>query len=501
MLARLGKGGKRCLVALLCAMGLVGVAAHSTQAAMEASLSDTPEKIREFFGGTEQAKLVFENNGYLYFVDFSQSDAQIQKMVNTSGAVAPMISPDGQYVTYATGVTSDGKTSQASTAWICELKADAQPIEVAADNGYNPRFVYNAEKPTVLYATCGAHSEAGKYAWDGCGKMMTRELNNGTLGDPQTLYDGGSYFAGMSYDGRYLATAEQSLNAYMLDLQNPGEGPVKLLHLPFKAYTVNGEDTTYRDTMLDLQACNPSISSSPDNPDQMMLLDFGFSRPNLMSPQMGHSWGLHDRIFIMNYQKDVVDFIDYPDARTILSSAEADVGDVVDVQWDDPEWTNHPNFAAANLLVDRLGNDGSWIHGKNREIVFAINLTEKKVKKLVEASDTTMEGETKQTVLEKTNMQWPWLWIHESASDIRSHGESFSREGIVISNGTVSAEMGLTSVRIYRPNGRLVKALAPSAALRTVKLRPELFPGTGTYFVRLRDAEGGRHTVRMTVDR
>ena len=343
--------------------------------------------------GTTKIKLVFLANDSLWLIDFSEQNPKARSIKNITGAPAtPVLSPDGGSVAYVTGVSDIppfSSTAPNSIAWIRGLSADGVPVQIASP-GWAPRFCLSDSSPTVLYATCGKKTSADQHLWDGCGKMRAFSVATQQNSD---IWAGGSLFGGMSYNGQWLCTADNN-PAYMLDITNGSNKPAMIHRL----HWIN--NTTNADTVMELQACNPSISSSRVFFDAMMYLDIGSDGMVQYHPKNLGNWSFHTRIFISRSTNAVVRYYDAPAEPPVVLRAQK-AGDVIAKQWESPRWSNHPYFASSALYLDR-----SWGGDKEtfrNEAIYLINLKDSSYIKLVAISDTSSAG--------AVSLKFPWSWV------------------------------------------------------------------------------------------
>ncbi len=475
--------------------------------ALNAQIASPVQNITAFLG-TVNAKLVFRNfdpnDSYLYFVDFSVAAPAITKMNNTFEAVAPVISPDGQYVVFERGGVNDMTTQNPCTSFVCKLSADAQPVMVAAGNSYTPRFIYAASAPTIIYATCASNpndSVNGVTAvWNGCGKVVKRTCQNLVVGPEQDVFTGGSYMGGLSFDGNFLATANEGPNCFMLDLRNPAPGPVRLYRLDCIS-TTGGADTT-----IDLQTCNPSVSSSRRFTSCMMVLDFGFNKPGYTTT-LGSYWQMHERVLMCDIQNRVVKEFDVNDLPFAVKGSSANPGEILTTQYDNPEWSNHPYYAAAAIYVDRIFKPATtWVHTQNHEAIYLIDLKDSTYLHIVQSGDTTASTS-------KTDMRWPWLWINvppgfETTEDSNwlnpnaavvmppQYGAVGGNE-IYLRDGIVTSASPITSLTIHNLAGRIITRFEVNNK-HSVLLSSSWFPKSGIYFVHVLAADHAARTFKVT---
>jgi hypothetical protein len=390
-------------IVIICVSEMVYAASNIR---LVASKSDLTKFLESAQAGPD-AKLVFCEGGIMYFVDFSESAPLIQELSNYDDGIMPVISPDGKYIVYAKGVPDDGETTLKGSAFIGELTSTGTPVLVA-EPAYVPRFVQNSNMLTVVYSTCASHPDASKFAYDGCGAVVRRSFSNSKISNPDTIWSGGSYFGGLSIDGRYLGTAWLgSGNAYILDLKMQNPKPV-LTYLKLKN-TQSGSDT-----IVQIGACQPSMSSSSIYPDAMMFVDFG----NTTGLPQGYSsrllppaWQPHGILCISKSNGDLLKCIgqkykpelSYEDYEAL--SWENTNGQSFGSVWDYPEWSNHPYLAAVSVAVERTWKGPTKDIFEDRsmgEYIYLINLKNETVLPLVSITDTARSS--------KTDLRWPWFW-------------------------------------------------------------------------------------------
>jgi hypothetical protein len=202
----------------------------------------------------------------------------------------------------------------------------------------------------------------------------------------------------------------------MLDLQDTFKTPHQVHTMRVK------KNITNADTVVTVATCNISRSASTIFTNTMLYYDFSslvIKNANCYHPLLG-SWGLHAKLFISRYDGEDMRVFDMPADRPLVPSDDAEgFGEAVGKEWFFPEWSNHPYYAAASLLVDRLYNkNGSWEHTENNESIYLINLKDSVYVKLIESIDTSFTS--------KTSFRYPFLWIeipngfHEDSTWLKS---------------------------------------------------------------------------------
>ncbi|MBD3319575.1 MAG: hypothetical protein GF350_00595 [Chitinivibrionales bacterium] len=359
----------------------------------------------EHFCGTKQAKIVFVTSDHkMFYIDFAESEnPSIHAFQNVAHAAVPMISPNGEWVAFATGTIEDAASVAPSTAWVVRMSEDASPIRVSpVDSGFVPRFVQDQiDIPRVVYSTCG-DSDNG-YIWQGCGKVVTKPADG--TSSVETIWNGGSFLGGLSFDNRYLVTAENSRNAFIFDLQNPDSGPA-IIH---NIHARNVE--TQADTVFSLQTCNPSVSASRVFTDALMYLDMGAPYAlagDYVNDTLGSGWGFHSRLFLARSDGRIYKFFDSPREPSVYSNILKDSADIYNgwpsssgarlpYSWHHSEWTNHPYFASLILKVNRRWYHPdikpiSWLDRERGERLQLLNMKNRELFTVLGITDTSYEA-------------------------------------------------------------------------------------------------------------
>lgn len=433
------------------------------------------DELRSFLEAADAgpgAKLVFTTfpNSQVYYVDFSETAADapaIRVLENAAEAAAPVISPDGEWVAYAKGVQGNCGHESESETWVCRLSQTAVPF-MLADPGFVPRFVLNATNPTVIYSTCRGGDDNFRYAWDGCGKVIKREIIAGVAGPEEIVYDGGSYYGGLSSDGRYLATAPcATKDAFMLDLTAGTNTPDSLHNLRVK------KKTTDEDTTVGIEPGYGCVSSSRIFTNAMMYLDFGsgtLASRHCYHPVMG-MWQFCERLFITRNDREILRIYDAPEKETILTEAELDTlsnnpsetqGQRYKRQWDAPQWSNHPYFALAPLMRDRVWYvNGMFEHRMAAEALYLVNLRDSTYLKVVETTDSSFASTTNMRLCAAwiempEEFSEDSLWLeYPYGTSVHIPGSGGDRDPQVGTRRLRTAK-NLGSISVYAVDGRLV---------------------------------------------
>jgi hypothetical protein len=248
-------------------------------------------------------------------------------------ADSPLISPDGSFVAYylTAGATVNG-------AYIQRLDTASSPVLIDA-KGTEPHWWQ--EDNTGLYIIYS--------------NVMMVDLNNLKKGIGQTFKqkviltgDGSISGAaqiiapypmngGLSTNGQYLCTGYQ--NSAFYNLSDSSLIPINATN----------------------QTCNPSTDPDSAKPGWMMFLNFG-GKQNMDNPFIGNtdfpdsSVAEHTVLYIVDYTNTVRDYITLGQLNAAYSGY---------AEWQDPEWSNDPRFAAALALVVIDGAQADGIIVKN----------------------------------------------------------------------------------------------------------------------------------------
>ncbi len=454
---------------------------------IQVAIMANPQQISNFFG-TAKVRLVFAGgldsaDMYLYYVDFSDTGSSgpaVHKIAATLGARNQSLSFDGAWVAYTTGTEGGSGVS----TWLCGLLETARPVLVTSGHANEPRFVKRTDSMQVLYSTTW---QAGD--WNGLGKTVLKNIHASVPDSTESvLYAGGSFHAGLSYDRRYLGTTMFEPNPRMADLRT---GTVYALHsLPCT------DTATHRDTVLNIQSCNGSISSSRIFTNVMMYLDFGLPQGYVV-PSLG-PWGFHQRIFVESSAGQVLRWYDFPDS--LWPIARANVSGCV---WTYNEWSvNHPYFGVAANITSRYFPSGQgYATTALCEDVYAINLKTSAFLKLVESMDNSLAS--------TTNLQWPSLWVEVPSSftedsswllpgaqnNAARNRQAFYPAGDVLKlhGETILSIQPIRELRCFDLRGRLI--LQKSLSDPTVKLSLHGMFAPGVYLLELKTSK--MHLVRF----
>jgi hypothetical protein len=161
------------------------------------------------------------------------------------------------------------------------------------------------------------------------------------------------------------------------------------------------------DTFVTIGTCNVSRSASRVFTNTMLYFDFSsapIKAAGCNHPLLG-TWKAHEKLFISRFDGEDLKTFNVPADRPVIPVADAEgKGEAVKKEWENPEWSTHPYYAAASMMVDRLfDRSGSWEHTTNLEAVYLVDLKDSTYVKLVESTDSTFES--------TTTLTYPFVWV------------------------------------------------------------------------------------------
>ena len=486
---------RRCLLVL----SFIGMSIFPATAQLSTARITVTQGRLDTVCGTHNIKLVFMCKNYGYFVDFSEATPQIRQMANVTNSFFPVISSDGQWITYQSGIEAEGPSTSPvpGKVWFRELAANGTPVKIA-DTGYVPRFVQNApaDSPAIVYSTSVACPQQICFS---TGQTVKRTIVNKTPLPVETVFAGGSYYGGLSWDNRYLITGwPGGPNGFMLDLLNSAAGPHAVHTMRVKKI---GTDI---DTFVSVGTCNISRSASRVFTNTMLYYDFGsgaLTNANCYHPILG-SWPEHSLLFISRSDSEDLKIFRMPAERKLVSTANAQgLGEAVGKERYYPEWSNHPYYAAACLNIDRLWlKSGNWEHTYNTESIYMVGLRDSQYVKLLESTDTSFAS--------TTSFIYPWIWVEMPAGFQEDSSwlaktiwqSSAGKNPCCNPKRLTSSKVNLsdpliTGISLFNLSGRKIADLKPAAGLTLDKVRK--LAGPGNYFVGISFRGKQREYIRM----
>lgn len=385
------------LAGLLVGCGLLAGCENSQapspdKSVFQPAFSSTAAEVMDFIAkgqGGAKAKLAFVDRTKaaeeLCFIDFSEAGAPVIRRIPAARMPeVPVISPDGNWVVYASGSGTEAGSplTTRSSVYISRLSADAVPQLVAGDSACEPRFVQNiAGALSIVYTT-----KAPNFGWEGFGRTVQIDVDVSgaapVVGASKTLVEGGSYTGGLSWDTRFLVG---------------GGGHVAMLDM----IGAKGRPDTLSYDLI--QSCNASISSSRAFTNTTMYLNTGSSSPLIDG---GKPFGEWQAILISNGAKQLVRGYSYP--KDPVFPLETEPKSFSRAKWHHCEWSNHPYFATATLNVDRYFKNGAdYANTLFQERIYLLNLKDSSYLEVLRPDKVAFGGKN----VDVSGFYWPWLWV------------------------------------------------------------------------------------------
>jgi hypothetical protein len=292
------------------------------------------QTVKAFADNAKNVKLAYtlmEGSREVYFIDFSDTAPQPIKLKKPAGksnmhADSPLISPDGSFVAYY--ITEGGIT--VNGAYIQKLDPLSEPLLIAA-KGTEPHWWVNAQGETfIIYSDKILIAGSLVKGLGNTYKQKVMLSGQGALvGDVEPIAPF-PMNGGLSKNGQILCTGYDRAAFY--DIKN-----AQLTH-------INAES----------QVCNPSIDPDSSHPDWMMFLSFSGiqslvnplkTSPDYPAQDTAGTLLQHAVFFVVDITNTVKDFV----AINIMGSGYQ--------EWQDPEWSNDPRFAAALAMIDESRSD------------------------------------------------------------------------------------------------------------------------------------------------
>jgi hypothetical protein len=258
----------------------------------------------------------------------------------------PTISPDGRYVAYCSG--NEGQSGP-SKITLRNLDSLGSPrVVLAADTAYVPRWWVNPATGDTCIVYTNSACDDGSSLWL-LTQTFSQKISGGTpVSFPQVLVSNGSYHGGISMDGHYAVTGFTRL---LMRNIVAGTG----IDTQMFVYPHNGKDGNGS-----TQVCNVSISPDTGNGIRCLFLDFGYQGKT--STITNCSYGIHEYVFVSTMSDSVVNYLHCPAGEQ---------------QWDNPKWSNQPEFAV-----------GCGRNSANKsDAIYAIDLDKKSCKQLVTGTE------------------------------------------------------------------------------------------------------------------
>jgi uncharacterized protein (TIGR02171 family) len=271
----------------------------------------------QYLVGSSHIKVVFVNeqgaDRILTCLEFAKGVYRIFQYPLFTNVHAPVVSPNGEWVAFCTGDMGGEGTS---SVFVQRLDSAGTGFTQFSDkSAFFPRWWVdhsNSDTFIVYSSSAVVNTDA---SWLSSSTLLQEIRGGKPVGSPRLLTTDGSYYGGLSYSGKYLATGYP--RALIRDMTVE-----KVNRIFLGPANGKGEGDSS-------QVCNVSLSPSPVNEDRMIFLDFGFKNVNQV---VGGSYRSHQIVFMSDWSGRVLNWFWCP---------------ISEDSWDHPKWSNNPRFAAA----------------------------------------------------------------------------------------------------------------------------------------------------------
>jgi hypothetical protein len=184
----------------------------------------------------------------------------------------------------------------------------------------------------------------------------------------------------------------------------------------------------------------------------------------------------------------------------IVDATEQCQGSVTSIQWNFPEWSNHPYYAAATVLAERLWylsqNPLPWNYRSLNEKIYLYNLKDSTYLKLVESKDTSLSG--------TLDLKWPYVWIDVPVQfqennlwlkpSVKTKWNPFKKLPGILESHSIFESNLIKTAYVFSVNGALLKKIYLS---RSTRVCLENFLPPGIVIVRLELIDGAVQTMKI----
>ncbi len=253
----------------------------------------------------------------LHYIDFGSTGKTIQTLPDSCLVSHPAISPDGNTIAYSSQNRGNFRASTITIRPITQ-PSTATFITAPGENAQMPHFWVSplSQDTSIIYTDGISSNNQGTWANE---KTYKRAFSGGILTNAlEILYTKGSYYAGLSKDGRFLGTSGPI--AKLIDRQIGDTNIFYFLN------PQNGQDTS----TFEFEA---SITPSSTITDELMFLDTGYSKTSRL---VGRPYKAGEIIFICNSKFWTTEHVSH---FFVVPSGYC--------AWINPQWSNHPDFAIA----------------------------------------------------------------------------------------------------------------------------------------------------------
>lgn len=237
----------------------------------------SPTAIRQLTG-TYQTKIAFRNeeSGNLSVIDYSSGVASFMEIQDTIPVYHPVISPDGQKVAFSTGTEG---VSGKSAVYVRDLNfSGSNLVKLDVESAAIPRWMILEGDTSIVYVTDAGNNEDSQTFMEQ--STWSVVFKGGKFGTPHKIFDG-AYHSGVDVAKSFAVSGARKLRVHTA-----------------------GTDTIWYDGN---QACNASLSK--DGLRKTLFLDFGSGK---RSEYKGESYGVHERILVVDSLGRLVDYFTSP---------------------------------------------------------------------------------------------------------------------------------------------------------------------------------------------
>lgn len=467
------------------------------------TMTSNTQEIHDFLiagSGSASSKMVYinldnsDNTKELCYIDFSEEIVTpvVHIIKDAKDARLPVISPDGNWVVYATGQGAEAGSpvGMRSSVYICKIATNATPVQIKADSACEPRFMQSDNELVVIYTTL-----APNFAWESVGQTMKVEIDVSSgipvPGTPTPLFSKGSYTGGLSRDSTFLCGGGGEI--VMLDISSGKDRPDTI--------------STFS------QSCNASISSSNIFTNTMMYLTMSGSDPLVNNNTKWETW----QVILINSNKiedgkgTVLKGFWYPTTYKYPLETTPD-SSLSKTRWHHCEWSNHPYFAVATLNADRYFKNGDeWVNTKYQERLYLINLKDSAYIEILRPNVIKYNNIPD----DNSGLHWPWLWVGipenfieddkwlsviTDIEDINTLG-MYKNMRLSFSDYTITSSTPIQSLAIYKVNGRCIKTIAGNNR-KTIRIEETIRESsTGIYLLSIKTINNITRTIQIVISK
>lgn len=467
--------------------------------------SSNLQEIATFLGSdgkTAKAKIVFVNTttsggGQLCYMDFSEEvDTPVIRTIEAvKDAKVPVVSPDGKWVVYSAGKGGEAgnPVGMRSSVYLCKIEEKAEPVLIYADSAAEPRFMFNVTdgSDTIIFPTL-APNRAWKDPMQGKTMKVGITCKDGIpkVGEPQVLWDKCGFAGGLSWDKQFICSGGEMVALFDLE---KGDSAVELG-----------------------SGCNVSITPSRITTNRIMYLNSGGSLQEVENGKNFKAWQV---IFISDINRKFIRYYPYP--TEFRHDPQTDPVSYKKVAtafcWHHPEWSNHPEYAAATVNINRFftigtGEDAVNQYTNYQERLYMLRLTDGAYLEVARVAPEVLKYQP-DTYNIAAGIFWPWLWV-EVPEDFKEtelsgvkqprllHKNSTGAFDVVQRGTHLYTHVPITSLTFFALDGR--SSVLPQSAINgcTADISGNSLQGTQMRIAQLHLADGNVVTKTiLTIDK